>query len=232
MKNLISISGNGPESGKDTAGLIIQYLVCLDKNTLAPHQMSFKEFERAPVSNEIQSGWQIKKFAAKTTEAYKIITGVDFHKLNREEKELERPRYRDFANKTKEALGEDVWVDALFLDHKPPKLSEYHPSKWIITDCRYPQELEAVKERGGLTIRVTRYPETIQVSRGPGHTETIPFDPANPKHMDHWRGECARGHASEISLDSAVFDEEIINNGSIEDLIEKVRQILIKHEIL
>lgn len=228
MKNLISISGNSTNSGKDLVGNIIQYLI---------FQQHFDSSERFRQESHISyegCGWQIKKFATKTTEAYKVITGVDFHKLNRDEKELERPRYRDFANKNKEVFGEDVWSNALFADYKaqPNKAvaaflaaEGLSPSmnsgkmeypKWIITDTRYPCELEAVKERGGLTIRVTR-PRKREVFLMNANTviDTRSIE-----------------HPSETALNSASFDEEILNDGSIEDLIEKVRQILIKHEIL
>jgi hypothetical protein len=39
-------------------------------------------------------------------------------------------------------------------------------------------------------------------------------------------------HPSETALDNAEFDYEIINDGSIEDLIEKVEMILIKENII
>ena len=38
-------------------------------------------------------------------------------------------------------------------------------------------------------------------------------------------------HESEIALDNAEFDYTIENDGTIEDLIEKVKQILIKEKI-
>jgi hypothetical protein len=39
-------------------------------------------------------------------------------------------------------------------------------------------------------------------------------------------------HASETALDDAEFDYKIINDGTIEDLVEKVRAILIKEELI
>lgn len=75
---------------------------------------------------------------------------------------------------------------------------------WIITDCRFPNELKAVKDRGGITIRVNRG-----------------FDVLN--------GKCTIDvHPSETALDNAEFDYVIDNNGSIDELIEKVVVILKK----
>ena len=76
-------------------------------------------------------------------------------------------------------------------------------SNWIITDVRFPNELEAIEKRGGLTIRVER----SRYSNGDFH-------------------------ASETALDNAEFDYTINNNGTIEQLIEKVREILIKEGII
>ena len=115
-------------------------------------------------------------------------------------------------------LHENVWVNALFADYKPkgnmigiypdPASIEYvqeYP-KWIITDTRFPNELEAVKQREGITIRVVR-----------PQIETANFKSQHP---------------SETSLDSAEFDYEIINDAGIPELIEKVRQILITEKII
>ena len=115
-------------------------------------------------------------------------------------------------------LHENVWVNALFADYKPKgnmigiypdpasiKYVQEYP-KWIITDTRFPNELEAVKQREGITIRVVR-----------PQIETANFKSQHP---------------SETSLDSAEFDYEIINDAGIPELIEKVRQILITEKII
>jgi hypothetical protein len=101
-------------------------------------------------------------------------------------------------------LHVNTWVNALFADYNP-KYEDYgiemkeqfiYPN-WIISDMRFPNEMEAVKERGGMTVRVVR--------------------PNNPYPSSN--------HASETSLDDAEFDIEIINDGSLEDLYIKVKSI-------
>lgn len=78
--------------------------------------------------------------------------------------------------------------------------------KWIITDMRFPNELESVVKRNGITIRVTR-----PVKKGKN---------------------TARLHPSETSLDKAKFDYEIINDDTMEELVKKVREILIKEKLI
>ncbi len=77
---------------------------------------------------------------------------------------------------------------------------------WIITDMRFPNEMEAVEKRGGITIRVNR----------DNGTRAIDLNP----------------HPSETSLDSHKFDYTIENDGSLEDLVDKVRFILQKENII
>jgi hypothetical protein len=117
-------------------------------------------------------------------------------------------------------LHENTWVNALMADYK----SEYEviydsqstsnplPVKeptnelgqnpnWIITDTRFPNEAQAIKDAGGIVIRVDR----------PGIT------PVN-------------AHPSETGLDNYQFDEYITNDGDIKKLTETVREILIRRE--
>jgi len=81
---------------------------------------------------------------------------------------------------------------------------------WLITDMRFPNELEAVTSRKGLTIRVNR---TYQ-----GLMNEI--------------NKSTKEHPSETALDDVTFDYTIENNGTIEDLINEVKGILIKEKIL
>lgn len=115
-------------------------------------------------------------------------------------------------------LHKDVWVNALmskyipeykFNDGTKASVKNWHNTKlpnWIITDVRFPNELKAIKDRGGVVIRVNRYDITGQGKLNP--------------------------HTSETALDNAEFDYVIDNYGTIEDLIEKVKDILIKERIL
>jgi hypothetical protein len=93
---------------------------------------------------------------------------------------------------------------------------QFYPN-WLITDMRFPNEYDAVKSRGGITIRVKR-----------------PCVECNEIHQH--KMSCSKSfqseHPSETSLDNHKFDYEIINNSSIEDLIEKVRQILLTEKII
>jgi hypothetical protein len=222
---IIAINGK-IGAGKDTVGTIIQGLLYTNKD---------------------QSS-EIKKFAGKMKQIASILTGISVEKF--EDQEFKESfldvewgtvqniplnsippfadmqfnvmmRVRDFLQKLgteamRDGLHTNVWVNALFADYKKDwgiesnlPHSEFLNLKypnWIITDMRFPNEMKAVVKRHGITIRVTR---PVKKSKN------------TPKL-----------HSSETALDKAKFDYEIINDGSMEKLVKKVRKILIKEELI
>ena len=108
------------------------------------------------------------------------------------------------TNAMRDGLHVNTWVNALISEYRPEKMSEYNPSKWIISDTRFLNELQAVRDRNGITIKVER-PSLVSTDN----------------------------HPSETSLDHITdWDYIITNDSSIEDLIEKVRVILQTEGIL
>ena len=227
-------------SGKDTVGKIIQYLQCHNTGEITIQDvMSNPEHEWWL---EEQSKFEIKKFAGKLKEIASLLTGIPVEKFEDQEfkkallgeewgtvrhnplnniEPFEKFQFnelmsvREFLQKLgteamREGLHTNVWVNALFADYKHSKTCNckkgcrcaHDLPNWIITDMRFPNELEAVVERKGITIRVVR----------PGTTTGT--------------------HPSEIALDGHTMHYEIINDGTIEDLVEKVREILTKQGII
>lgn len=204
--------------GKDTVGEIIQKL-CATNNG--------PEFE-------------IKKFAGKLKQIASLLTGIPVEKFEDQEfkKTLLGPEWgtvnknvlnsipafedvqfnhlmsvRELLQKLgteamRDGLHTNVWVNALFADYTSTD------SNWIITDMRFPNEMEAIVARSGITIRVMR---SFNHKMGSKETGTLDLTPLHP---------------SETALDDAEFDYEIINDGEIVDLIEKVKEILIKEKII
>lgn len=193
-------------SGKDTVGEVIQKL-CLTNNGV--------EFE-------------IKKFAGKLKTIASLVTGIPVEKF--EDQEFKQKHmglqwdmtYREFLQKLgtegmRVGVHTNIWVNALFSDYNPVTYSDrggWEYPNWIITDMRFPNELEAVEEREGITIRVVR---SFNHKMGSKETGTLNLTPLHP---------------SETALDDAKFDYEIINDGTIEDLVDKVKEILIQEKII
>lgn len=228
-------------SGKDTIGKIIQYLKC--------HYTGDKTIEKVLSSSdddwwlEEQSGWEVKKFAGKLKTIASLLTGVRINDFEDQEfKKLEmNPEwgmtYREFLQKLgteamRDGLHSNVWVNALFADYKmwSDGRKDWYPD-WIITDLRFPNEMEAVKERKGITIRVVRNPIIALTLNG----EKLSLDYnewLKQKQFYENQGWQFTEHPSETALDDAEFDYEIINDGTIADLVKKVREILIDERII
>lgn len=107
-----------------------------------------------------------------------------------------------------------TWVNATMADYKKvftsielendqEFLDKLYP-KWICTDVCFKNEIKAIKDRGGIVIRIER-----------------PSVKSNDKHI------------SETALDKYTgFDYTIFNNGNLEDLIQTVKEILIIEKII
>ena len=158
----------------------------------------------------------------------------------------------------------NAWVNALFADYKyeihrsevPTRaagfIDQHVYPNWIITDMRFPNELEAVKSRGGITIRVDRFTSIKNdlvyfkndASDSPvnGIYRIFEVKKDNCTLIDDktgysfgaWFEEISKikEHESETALDNAEFDYYIDNNSSIEDLIHTVSLILKKEKII
>jgi len=223
-------------SGKDTVGKIIQYLTA---NEQVKGITTLEEWLDSDDLNGRDYNWKIKKFAGKLKQIASLLTGIpvedfedqEFKKsyLGAEWGTVEQvpinsiPPFADMqfnalmsvrellqklgTEAMRDGLHPNAWVNALFADYRGPKMSEYNPSNWIITDMRFPNEMEAVKDKGGITIRVVR----------PDMHSLQAMVPA---------------HASETALDDAEFDYEIQNDGTLEELVSKVREILVTEKII
>ena len=95
----------------------------------------------------------------------------------------------------RDLLGKDVWVNALLKDYKPKE-------NWIITDMRFPNELQGVLLELGITLRVER----------------VGIKPIN-------------AHPSETALDNHLFDWIIENKSSLTFLKNEVVNFLEFHDL-
>jgi hypothetical protein len=96
-------------------------------------------------------------------------------------REIRRLLQRLGTEAGRQTLWDSIWIDAALTGLAPD-------ARVCIGDCRFKNEAEAVRERGGKIVRVTRH--------GVG--------PAND-------------HISEHALDDFDFDHYLNNNGSLDD---------------
>ena len=94
----------------------------------------------------------------------------------------------------------------------------------VITDCRFKNEVEAIKNAGGITCRVSRglqpdwYEAAVAYNKGPDRNFMWALSKGK---LDD-----AKVHASEYSSVGLNYDFYLDNNGTINDLYEQVNQLL------
>ncbi len=239
---LIGISGK-KGVGKDTVASIIQYLAWERHNV----GISYNTWKS--IKDRINF-YEIVRFAGKLKQCVSLMTGIAVEDLEDENvKSALLPTEWAYKNGSRLTVREllqrlgtdvcrlihpDVWINALFSDYVPEivtftKRNKEHPDltvgnystkikevvkptledalsfdsskrfgnlpNWIIPDVRFPNEAEAILKRDGILIRVERH--------------GIPIS----------------NHSSETALDNFEFEHYIENDGTIMDLINKVKPV-------
>jgi hypothetical protein len=135
----------------------------------------------------------------------------------------------------------NLWVNAL--------MNEYKRQKWLVTDVRFFNEAKAIKDRGGILIRVNRdftpkEGDEIQIKVFSNwskvlysHTDNNGYHYGYGSDGYKYKSTLIRpitdNHFSETALDSYQdWDYVIDNNYSLLELILRVRQIMFKEGII
>ncbi|TGE29803.1 deoxynucleotide monophosphate kinase family protein [Hymenobacter metallicola] len=100
----------------------------------------------------------------------------------------------------RDGLHKDAWILACFAGMEEDQ-------KYIITDCRFPNEAEAIRARGGLLLRIEGDPLKQQ---GDGTRDD--------------------SHPSETALDDYPYFDAIIDNSGTLDQLKGHVELLLKHQ--
>jgi len=217
---LIGISGK-IGNGKDLLFDVINYIITEDYWTSFEHYMH--------ESRKVDEVYENKKFAGILKDITCKLIGCNVSQLeDREFKEAELGEEWNGLTPRKilQLLGTEagrqiihpnIWVNALFADYRSD-------DNWIITDVRFPNESKAIKDRGGIMIRVNRLTEEEKNSAYKARAGR-PNNAIGLIFKDE--------HASETALDDYDgFDYVIENDGTVQDLIDKVKSLNIVERIL
>lgn len=250
-------------NGKDTVFQILQYLDYKKSNGHCniDEWLSVDQDLRNSMS-KIEN----KKFAYKLKLMVSLITGCDVTDLEKEEfknslvpleslykltpiikgsvfetdVEKEQYTYRELLQTIgdgfRNLICKDIWANSLFTDYTEDQ-------KWIITDLRYENEFDAIKQKGGINIRIERkrtfYDWQSYFNLDFNNQQFL------LKGLKMFKSEFLNmikkiyegkenffkvyEHQSETGLNKyyseGKFDYVIINDGSIEELVEKVESL-------
>jgi hypothetical protein len=196
-RHVIGIVGN-IGSGKDT---IAQYLTQFHDFT----QLSFASSLKDAVANVF--GWERDMLEGSTTESREFREIVDPFWAKRLSMPQLTPRWvlqqwgTDLARKH---FHDDIWIASL-----ENKISKTH-ANIVISDCRFPNEIQTILDMGGSIIRVQRgalpewYPDAELAVAGSSNSAA--------------RLTAINIHNSEWAWVGAKYDALIYNDGSVDDL--------------
>jgi hypothetical protein len=112
---------------------------------------------------------------------------------------------------------DDIWIASL-----ENKL-RHSTDDVVITDCRFPNEILAIKAAGGIVVRIQRgdepewYGAAVAYNRGPNNNSHWSL---SKKKLDE-----LGVHASEYSWIGTDFDQIIDNNGTLDHLYQQVMHL-------
>lgn len=187
--DLIALSGYA-QTGKDTVAKILGELYGFQRTAfadalrtglcgvdpwLAPNKTAWRPWRRSLPHRRLSDLWA-------------EFGGYDGVKASAYSHDLRVYQQKYGTEGGRHIHGEDCWVDACFRAMDPLKA-------YAIADCRFPNEAEAVRKRGGWVWRINR----------PG---------VKP----------ATDHISEIAIDDYPFDVVITNDGDFAELVDKVKE--------
>jgi hypothetical protein len=196
------------------------------KDTVADFLVNFHEFRRESFASTLKDsvaavfGWDRTLLEGRTAEAREWREQVDPWWAERLDMPTLTPRWvlqywgTEVARKS---FHDDIWIASLENKLRNSK------DNIVISDCRFPNEIQAIKKAGGQIVWVQRgaLPEWYDdaVSANQGHNIGI----NNMK--------LRKIHASEWAWLGNEFDHVIDNNGTIDELFKQAQSLVIGHQI-
>lgn len=192
------------------------------KDTVADYLVNHYEFRRESFASTLKDavasvfGWDRTMLEGRTKEAREWREQVDPWWAARLDMPTLTPRWvlqywgtevcrRSFHN--------DIWIASL--ENKLRNCTE----NVVISDCRFPNEINSIRNSGGKIVWVKRgelpswYETALEANKG--------------SNLAINELKIAKIHASETSWIGTEFDAVIENNGTLEELHQKVSQLII-----
>lgn len=201
-------------------------LIGAGKDTAADYLVNLHHFRRESFANSLKDavaqvfGWDRTMLEGRTKQAREWREQVDPWWSVRLDMPHLTPRWilqywgTDVCRR---AFHDDIWIASL-----ENKLRNSQDDV-VISDCRFPNEILAIKNAGGIVVRVVRGPEpewydaAISVNRGP--------DGNSSWALSRRKLEQLKIHASETSWIGTKFDAVLDNNGTLDHLYEQVKNL-------
>lgn len=192
------------------------------KDTVADYLVNFHEFRRESFASTLKDavssvfGWDRTMLEGRTKEAREWREQVDPWWAARLDMPTLTPRWvlQYWGTEVcRRGFHDDIWIASLENKLRTSK------DNIVVSDCRFPNEIESIKKAGGVVVRVVRGPEPFWYDTALWANQGLPEFQEELKTLGI--------HASETAWVGTKFDCVISNNGSIEELYS-----LIKDQVL
>ena len=196
------------------------------KDTVADYLTNFHGFRRESFANSLKDavaqvfGWDRTMLEGRTKQAREWREQVDPWWAERLGMPNLTPRWvlQYWGTEVcRKAFHDDIWIASL--ENKLRNSLD----DIVISDCRFPNEIKSIKDAGGIVIRVVRgdepewYQDAVNTNEGRGNMSWL---------ISKERLAKLGIHASETAWVGTKFDYIFENNGSIDDLYAKVRDLV------
>ncbi len=194
------------------------------KDTIADFLVNFHGFRRESFANTLKDavsavfGWDRTMLEGRTKEAREWREQVDFWWSNRLGRQI-TPRWvlQYWGTEVcRKAFHDDIWIASLENKLRNSK------DDVVISDCRFPNEIDSIRNAGGKIIWVQRgeLPSWYNLAVDANKGINLAFQELKRIGI----------HASETAWVGTDFDHIIDNNGTIDQLYSQVRDLLISQE--
>jgi len=195
------------------------------KDTIADYLVNIHQFRRESFANTLKDacsavfGWDRTMLEGRTKQAREWREQVDPWWSKRLDRAI-TPRWilQYWGTEVcRRGFHDDIWIASL--ENKLRNSSD----SVVISDCRFPNEIKAIRNQGGIVLRVVRGPEpewyddAVAVNAGPTHVAWS---------LSKDRLEKYNVHASETAWVGTEFDAVLDNNATLDQLYKQVNDLL------
>lgn len=191
-------------------------LIGAGKDTAADYLVNFHEFRRESYAGTLKDavaavfGWDRDLLEGRTKAARAWREQVDpwwSQRLNMPDLTPRLVLQLWGTNVLRKNYHDDIWIASV---ENKLRTTQDHI---VISDCRFPNEIDSIRNAGGQVIRIVRGPDPEWFNTARVDVTVMPT--LYPKI-----------HASEYSWASTSFDQMIDNNGSVEDLYAQLKNLV------
>lgn len=208
---------------------LVGFIGC-GKDTAADYLVNYHRFRRDSFANTLKDavanvfGWDRTLLEGRTKESREWRETIDQWWAERLGMPSLTPRWiLQYWGTEVCRIGfhDDIWIASL--ENKLRKTKD----NVVISDVRFPNEIKAIRNAGGIVVRIKRGPDPDWIHDAVNANR----DPSHPLHIKgKMQLEKLKIHSSETAWIGSPVDYELYNNGTIADLFEEVESLIKNQE--